>query len=262
MYYFLGCSVLKNKSFDVSIITAVYNNAEFIYDCLISVQKQRNVKIQHIIIDGGSDDGTLAIIRNKIRLQDILISEHDNGIYDALNKGVALAEANLVGILHSDDIFYDDEVVGNVLDVYKKDQSDILFGDLIFITRDTETPYRTWLSSSFKRWKLFFGWMPPHPTCFYKRETLLRENLMYDINLKISSDYKYLLKLLLLKRVCTSYLGQTVTLMRAGGASTGSLSKHFYKLIEDFRIIISLSPLLIPAIFFKRLIKIKQYFKF
>lgn len=248
-----------SEEFDVSIVTVVYNNVAYISECLKSVQRQKNVRIQHVIVDGGSSDGTLEILRSSLRCGDILISEPDNGIYDALNKGLERAEAKLVGILHSDDVFFDEDVVNSVVKVYERARPDIIYGDLVFTTADKENKYREWQAGEFKRWKLFLGWMPPHPTCFYDRSSLLSNGLVYDTSLKISADYKYLLSFFLIKDVRYAYLAKTITSMRSGGISNGSIRKKYNAFKEDIYVLSSLSLFFVFAAFLKRLIKVRQY---
>lgn len=246
------------NKYDVSIITVVYNNADFIADCLMSVQSQKNVSIQHIIVDGGSTDPTLDTILSYIRPTDILISESDNGVYDALNKGILKCDANLFGILHSDDVFASEQTVSHAVSLHKSKKVDLIYGDLIFVDRDNSRLSRRWASSNFQKWKLIFGWMPPHPTCFYDADMIARENISYDVKYEISGDYDYLLKILLRKNVSATYISEIVTIMRTGGISNGNIRKNLQKFFEDLKILAGISPLLIPAAVFKRLIKVKQ----
>ena len=250
------------NKYDVSILTVVYNNAEFIADCLASVQSQKNVSIQHIIVDGGSTDRTLDTILNNIRPIDILISEPDNGVYDALNKGVSKCDADLIGILHSDDVFASEQTVSHAVSLHKSEKVDLIYGDLIFIDRDNSRLSRRWTSSNFRKWKIIFGWMPPHPTCFYDADMIAKENINYDVKYKISGDYDYLLKILTRKNVTAAYIPGIVTIMRSGGISNGNIKKNLQKFFEDLEILTGISPLMTPAAVFKRLIKIKQIMPF
>lgn len=202
----------------VSIITVVYNNEDYIADALESVQSQNYDKIEHIVIDGGSTDNTLDIINLYQDKIDILVSEKDKGVYDALNKGIALSKGDIVGILHSDDLFADEFVVSDTVKKLQEDKAELAFSDLMIVSRKTRKAIRYYRSGFFKRWMLRIGWMPPHPTCFIKR-SLFHEIGEYDLNFKIAGDFDFFVRAFYRRKITWTHLNRISVLMRSGGLS-------------------------------------------
>lgn len=219
----------------ITIITAVYNSKSSIRDCINSVLAQDYDDIEYIIVDGGSTDGTLGIIEetggDRIAR---LISEKDNGLYDAMNKGIRAATGDYVGFLHSDDLFYDNHVISRVVESIKASGCDFLYGDGIYTPEND--PYkiiRNWVSGPFHHWKPKMGWLPLHPTTYVSREKYLELGL-YDSSFKIAGDTDLLLRYLTRKDLNVSYMHSYVVRMRMGGMST-SVRKTFDKWGEDIR---------------------------
>jgi glycosyltransferase involved in cell wall biosynthesis len=155
----------------ISIITVVYNNKDTIKDAIESVLNQTYKNIEYIIIDGGSTDGTIDIIKSYRDKIDKFISEKDNGIYDAMNKGLKLASGDIVGILNSDDIYFNENVILNVVAKFEESKTDSIYGDLYYVDEnDLQKIQRYWKSSEFKEGSFAKGWHPPHPTFFVKKE--------------------------------------------------------------------------------------------
>lgn len=153
----------------ITILTAVYNGAKTIEACIQSIQNQTYPDIEHIIIDGGSTDGTSDIIKNQDKIAKF-ISEPDNGIYDALNKSIRLAAGDVRGFLHADDIYANDSVLEKVVNVFLKDNVDSCYGDLMYVDKNnTDKVIRYWKLSPYKNGSFKYGWHPPHPTFFVKR---------------------------------------------------------------------------------------------
>ncbi|MCB0704390.1 MAG: glycosyltransferase [Saprospiraceae bacterium] len=204
---------------NVSIITPTYNSAKTIQSTLESVSKQTHPNIEHIIIDGGSTDETLDLVKKYGSRVTKVISEPDNGIYDAMNKGVALAQGEVVGILNSDDFYTHTMVVKRLMDTMEAAQSDSVYADLQYVdAEDAQRVVRFWKSGKFHPKKFLLGWMPPHPTFFVKRK--IYESLgAFDAGFDISGDYELMLRFLFRHGVSTSYLPEVVVRMRNGGAS-------------------------------------------
>ena len=151
----------------ISVITVVHNNVENIKDAIDSVHGQTYKNIEHIIIDGLSTDGTVEIVKSYGKKINKFITEKDKGIYDAMNKGITLASGDIIGILNSDDIYFDDNVLEDVVNVFKEKQSDSIYGDLIYVEKNNiNEVVRYWKSSAFKLGSFAKGWHPPHPTFF------------------------------------------------------------------------------------------------
>jgi glycosyltransferase len=224
----------------ISIITAVYNGAETLGDTISSVTDQDYVNLEHIIIDGGSTDGTLALLQNLREDHAHWISEPDEGIYPALNKGIGLATGDIVGFLHADDIYSGASVVGKIASVFSDPDVLACYGDLEYVRRaHTASVVRYWKSGPYCSARLCKGWMPPHPT-FYARRELYAAAGGFDCTFRIAADYDCMLRLL--KRIDdaggrVAYLPEVVVKMRLGGASNRSLSNILLKSSEDWRAI-------------------------
>ena len=220
----------------VSIITIVYNNQSTIADCIRSVQDQTYHKIEHIVIDGGSTDGTQKRIepfRDKLAYY---ISEKDKGLYDALNKGIQKATGDIIGVLHSDDLFYEPETIQRIVDTYKKTNSDIVYAHGLYVERQNiDKVRRIYPSKPFRKRYLIFGWVPLHTTIYVRRELFSKYGL-YDTRYQIAGDYEMTLRWLTNKKIKSSYLNHFVVKMRLGGKST-SASLQKKKSTEDLHII-------------------------
>lgn len=209
----------------VSIITVCFNSCSTIGDSLISVQEQSYNNIEHIIIDGGSTDNTLKVIAAKGIHVSKIISERDLGIYDAMNKGIALATGDIIGILNSDDYYADKMIIEKIVKKFKTKGCDSLFGNLDFVTKNTEEKViRRWKSSPFYAGSFANGWHPPHPTFFVKRD-IYEKYGNYDISLDVSADFELMLRMIEKNTISTYYLDETIVKMRYGGESTSSIKK-------------------------------------
>lgn len=218
----------------VSIITATYNSATTIKDTLLSVKKQTYHNVEHIIVDGVSADNTLNLL-NYFEHSGPLLSEPDKGIYDAMNKGIRMANGDIIGILNSDDFYPHARVIEKVVKAFEKEDCDAVYGDLNYVDPyDVKKVLRKWIAGGFSR-KLFYkGWMPPHPTFFVKREVYEKYG-NFNLSFKSSSDYELLLRFLLLKQIKVKYVPGVLVHMRAGGYSNRSIKNRFAAHIEDYR---------------------------
>ena len=213
--------VMKNS---YSIITVVFNNCQTILDTLRSVQAQVGV-LEHLIIDGGSTDSTLDIIRKENSPLIKLISEPDEGIYDAMNKGISLASGDIIAFLNSDDIYFDNGIIGNIRMCFDKNPSlEIVFGDLVYVKKDNvNSIIRRWTNQSY--YSDFFeeGNIPAHPSFFVKKKVLV-ETQGFDLQFKIAADYELMFRLLKIEGRSSLYYPKVLVRMRLGGESNNSLN--------------------------------------
>jgi len=225
----------------VSIITATYNSAKYIASSLNSIFNQDYKDIECIIIDGDSKDQTKSIIKTYQRknLNITLVSEADNGIYDALNKGIKLATGDLIGFVHSDDNLASPHIISELVLAIKEKQAFGVYGDLQYVSQlDTSKLIRDWKSCVFSKSLLKKGWMPPHPTLFLKKEVYQKHG-NFNQNYKISADYDFMLRVLKDKTLRFVYLPKVIIKMRVGGASNKDLKNIIQKTKEDYKAITS-----------------------
>jgi glycosyltransferase len=243
----------------VSIITATYNSAETISDTLSSLTEQTYQNIEYIIIDGNSGDNTLKVIKQQCARVSTIISEADKGIYDALNKGINAATGDIVGFLHSDDLFAYPDAVKDIVDTFKNNHCDAIYADLEYVSKDdTDNVVRLWKSNNYTKDKLKNGWMPPHPTFYMKRE-LYRQYGFFDLSFKIAADYDSLLRYLWVNNLNMGYLPKVLIKMRVGGVSNRSLKNIIQKTKEDIRALSKNNVPMLKAILWKNLSKIPQF---
>lgn len=221
---------------NISIVTAVYNRSSTIADTLDSVQSQTAPNVEHVIQDGGSRDGTLEIIQASAGPGVRVESAPDNGIYHAINRGITRADGDIIGLLHSDDLFAAPDVLEAVRHAFDQDV-DGVYGDLDYVAAsDPGRIIRRWRSGSYAPDKLKRGWMPPHPTLFLRREVFDAWGL-YDESFRISADYDAMLRWLLKGDVRLAYIPQVLVKMRVGGASNRSIAQIIRKSKEDYQAI-------------------------
>ena len=244
----------------ISVITAVYNNRDTIADALDSVLTQTHGDVELIVIDGGSTDGTLEILRHYADRISVLVSEPDNGIYDALNKGLQLATGEIVGFLHSDDVFADADALARIAKVFATPGVDAVYGDLEYVKKSApEVVVRYWKSGEYSADKLRHGWMPPHPTFYVKRDVYERLG-GFDTRYRIAADYDCMLRFLGVG-VQVAYLPQVLVRMRLGGASNRSLKNILLKMAEDWRALRSNRIGGVGALAWKNFSKLPQFLK-
>ena len=219
----------------ISIITSVYNNQETITEAMESVLSQTYPDIEYIIVDGGSSDNTVDIIKTYQDRLGAFISEPDNGIYDGLNKGIKLATGDVIGFLHSDDLYQDNTVIEKVAQAFINNATDSVYGDLTYVNKsDPSKIIRFWQSGEFTLKKLNYGWMPPHPT-FFVRRSIYQQYGCFDTHFKIAADYDLMLRFLGKFKISTYYIPSVLIKMRVGGASNKSLKNVIRKSTEDLR---------------------------
>lgn len=216
----------------VSIITVCYNSEATIFDCIESINSQSYKKIQHIIIDGASTDSTLSVVKKNACRSPQVISEIDNGIYDAMNKGLEKANGIIIGFLNSDDMYYDNEVISTVVSEYLDQKASLIWGDLIYVDRkDVERTKRIWNSSNLKIDDLEKGLAPPHPSFFFV-PSQFADTFRFNLNYKLAADFDFMLRLLLKANNSTSYIPRTLVKMRLGGATNISWSNILKQNVE------------------------------
>ena len=245
----------------VSIITVTYNSAKTLAQSLESVASQTFDSIEHIIIDGGSTDGTLDIIEKYRKHLAYVVSEPDNGIYDAINKGLHHATGDIIGILNSDDVLADATTIETIVRKMEETEADIAYGDLLYCTDITnmETVIRYWRSNIFRPKTLRWGWMPPHPTLYVRRK-IYDEIGDYDISFHISADYDFILRLFS-KPYKSVYIPNVLVMMSTGGVSNRNVRMMFRKSCEDGRALRKNHVGGWISVIFKNLRKIYQVFR-
>ena len=218
----------------ITIVTVCLNNRETIERCVRSVRTQSYKNYEHIIIDGMSSDGTLEFLKSINDPQILLISEPDDGIYDAMNKGMRLATGDCVGFLHADDFFPDVDTLALLAGCFNE-SAEIVYGDLKYVNKE-EKVVRDWRSRNFDEGLLKFGWMPPHPTLYVSRDLILKIG-EYNTAYKISADYDFILRLFKNHAALSMYLNKTLVHMQTGGISNGSFLGIGKKSLEDLQIL-------------------------
>ena len=206
----------------VSIITSCFNRDATIGQTIESVLAQDYPDIEYIVIDGASSDCSMDVIgryRDDGALAKV-VSEPDNGMYEAINKGIRLASGDVVGLLHSDDFFYNTHVISDIVRIFNETGADIVYGNGLYVDAVcTDKVVRNWVSGRYHRWKVRFGWLPLHPTVYIRREVLNRCGL-YDESYKIAADSDFLVRYLYEANLKVYYLNEYIVRMRMGGLST------------------------------------------
>jgi len=246
---------------EITIITVVYNGHDMIEDCIRSVAAQNYPNIKHIIIDGGSTDGTLEVIlKYNGNGQTLCISEPDNGIYDAMNKGIGLATGDIVGILNSDDVFADEHSVGRAVSAIVEQNVESCYADVVYVDRsDIKKVVRSWQAGHYEKKKFRYGWMPPHPTFFVKRLIYEKFGLL-NPDFHLAADYELMLRFLYKQEVSTTYIPEVLVKMRAGGTSSPGVYT-LKSILENYRAWKINGLYYPPTMLFKPFEKISQFFR-
>ena len=221
----------------ISVITAVYNSQQTVRSAIESVLSQSHSDVESILIDGASTDGTLAILEGYRKRLGVLISEPDMGIYDALNKGIQHATGDVVGFLHADDVFENNDVLAKVAVAFQDPMVEAVYGDLVYVQHDDISKIiRYWKSGHYDSSALSRGWMPPHPT-FYIRRSVYERLGGFDTRYRIAADYDTVLRFLAVSKIRTVYIPDVLVRMRAGGISNRSFSTIVRKSFEDLDVL-------------------------
>lgn len=207
----------------ISLITVVRNNPQVAQAVASGLDQAYAGRIESIVIDGASTDGTLAALASLRGRIAHLVSEPDKGIYDAMNKGLGLATGDLVGLLNADDLYQDAQVFSRIARAFEDPAVEVCYGDLVYVrSEDPSKVLRYWRSGPPRPEAFQWGWMPPHPTLFVRRSVYDRLGL-FDTRYCIAADYEFMLRILLKHRLKAAYLPEVLVRMRVGGASNGSL---------------------------------------
>ena len=243
----------------ISVVTAVYNRKATVMDAIQSVQAQTYPQVEHIIQDGSSSDGTLDLLKRLDNPRIHLESRPDRGIYDAINKGIARATGDVIGLMHSDDFFAGPEVLADVAAAFADPEIDGVYGDLDYVAaEDTSRVVRKWRSGSYDPALLKRGWMPPHPTLYLRRSVFETWGL-YDTAFEIAADYDAMLRYLVKGEIKVAYIPKVLVKMRVGGESNRSLGRILQKSREDYRALRRNGVGGLSTLAAKNLSKIKQF---
>ena len=220
----------------VSIITVCYNSEKYIRSAIESVLNQTYKDIEYIIIDGGSSDATVDIIKSYEPLFDGCIkwlSEKDEGIYDAMNKGIIIATGEIIGILNSDDYYVSNDTIVRVVQCFQKKNIDAVYGDLLYVSaKNSDKIQQYWKSGYFKENAFLWGWMPPHPTFFVKKEVYEKYGI-FNTNFTSAADYEFMLRVIHKGHIKVVYLPKILVKMRTGGESNRSIKNRIRGNNED-----------------------------
>jgi glycosyltransferase len=245
----------------ITIITATYNSAASLEDCINSVISQTYKNIEYIIIDNCSTDATLDIAKSYDDKINRIISEPDKGIFDALNKGIQIASGDYIGFLHADDFYANNQVIKNVVELLNEKQADSLYGDLQYVAqKNIKKIIRNWVAGEVTPKKLLNGWMPPHPTFFVNRNCYKKFG-KFNLDYKISSDYELMLRFLGKYKISTCYLNKVLVKMRTGGTSNKNVKNIIQKSTEDLKAIKENNIGSYYTLVLKNLRKVNQFFK-
>lgn len=245
----------------VSVITVCYNRKATIEQSIKSVLYQDYPNIEYIVVDGNSSDGTKDIIESYSNQISQYVSEPDSGMYDAINKGLGMATGDIIGLMHSDDIFYDTAVISKIVEVFKNNpDTDAIYGNGIYVTNDDQQKIvRNRIGGEYDYKRLKSGWLPLHPTV-YIRKSIIDQYGKYNLNFKIASDTEFLLRYLFKHKISMTYLNTYIVKMRMGGLST-NYKRAFEVLKEDYNIYKFHQISGIRVVFQKKILALLQYVK-
>jgi glycosyltransferase involved in cell wall biosynthesis len=243
----------------ITIITVCYNRQATIEKAIKSVLEQKYDNIEYIIIDGNSTDGTKEIIESYGDRINQYISEPDKGMYDAINKGLKLATGDVIGLMHSDDEFYDKNAVTRIAARFEHEPSmDGVYGDGVYVSNDAEERLiRDRIGGVFSLKKVKSGWLPLHPTVYLKK-TIVDKYGLYNLDFKIASDTEFLLRYLYKYKIKMGYINEYIVKMRMGGMSTNA-KRAFEVLYEDYKIYKFHGLAAFYVVFLKKTIALRQY---
>ncbi len=246
-------------SLRVSVITAVLNRAPTLDAALRSVHAQTCADVEHIVIDGGSTDGTLALLDQHKSGIAKLVSEPDAGLYDALNKGIRHASGDIIGFMHADDEFASPHALARIVEAFRDPAVEAVYGDLVYVKQaDVSRVVRYWRAGHYQRNLLMQGWMPPHPT-FYVRADVYSRFGGFDTRFRLAADYENMLRILWGGGVQVAYIPEVLVRMRMGGMSNKSLLNILRKSREDYAAMRQNGIGGFQALFLKNIMKLPQF---
>ncbi len=241
----------------ISVVTVVYNAANTIADTLESVAAQSHKSVEHIVVDGDSNDETMAVVRRYREKLSHVVSEPDNGIYHAMNKGISMATGDVVGTLNADDMYMHNGVLARVARVFTDPDVDACYGDLIYVDRNKlDKIIRYWISREYRDGLFERGWLPAHPTFFVRREIYEKHGL-FDLDYRIQSDFELTMRFLAVHKVKSVYIPEILVRMRMGGITNNSAMSFIKGNLESYRACkshgLSISPLFFLTKWMQRL---------
>lgn len=246
-------------SLHISVITAVFNKADTLGEALRSVRSQTWPHVEHIVIDAGSTDGSLAVIDAHRDSLAHVVSEPDQGLYDGLNKGIRRATGDVVGFMHADDAFASPYALERVAAAFSDPSVGAVYGDLVYVNKDDVSRIvRYWRAGGYRREQLAHGWMPPHPT-FYVRREVYEALGGFDTSYRIAADYENMLRILWRGGVQAAYVPEVLVRMRSGGMSNKSLPNLVQKSYEDFSAMRQNGIGALQALLLKNVTKLPQF---
>ena len=241
------------------MITAAYKSRATVGEAIASVAAQTYTNVEHLVVEGKSGDGTLEAIESAAHDRMRLITEQDEGIYDALNKGVRNATGDVVGFIHSDDFFAHDDVLARIASEFEDPAVEAVFSDLDYVSRaDTSRVIRHWSTGKFHPRRLKYGWMPAHPTLYLRREVYERIGT-FDKNMRIAADYDFILRYFSPTTSKSVYIPEVLYKMRVGGVSNRNWAKIRQKMQEDILAIRRNRVGGLYTLAFKNLSKVSQF---
>jgi glycosyltransferase involved in cell wall biosynthesis len=247
----------------VSIITTTYNSGVFIESCLSSIKSQDYKFIEHILVDGASIDNTLTIVNQVKVMNQIIISEPDNGIYEAMNKGLAVASGDIIGFLNSDDFFSNSSVVSSIVKLFTADTGlEACYADLHYVDKfDSKKIVRYWKSNYPIENSFTNGWSPPHPT-FYVKKSVYQQFGHLNLEYKLAADFDLMFRFMEIHKINTIYVPEVWVKMRLGGVTNKGLKNIIIQNIEIFKVLnsSSLKPNIFKFLLSKFFFKLKQFF--
>ena len=243
----------------ISVITVTKNCINTIASTVHSLESQDYYNKEYIWVDGSSTDGTAEYLRSHSANKNcIFISEDDRGIYDALNKGIYLATGDVIGFLHSDDIFSDSTTLTQIADAFRDIKVNAVYGDLDYVNNNFTKIIRHWSAGSYGKSKLYYGWMPPHPT-LYLRKVIYDRFGHFDTKLKISSDYDFILRIFSSEYISALYIPKVLIKMRIGGVSNRSIVSICKKSYEDYQALKKNNVGNLKTVIYKNIRKLIQF---
>jgi glycosyltransferase len=219
----------------ISIITVSYNSEATILDTLQSINLQTYEDIEYLVIDGASKDRTMEIVEAEGRRIALKVSEKDKGIYDAYNKGLSLANGEVIGFLNSDDFYCDNTAIEKVMKVFENPNVDACYADLVYVDRnDTSQITRYWKSRPYRNGMFKWGFVPAHPTLFLRKRVYEKVG-GFDLNYRLAADYEFMLRVFHQYQVNSIYLPEILVKMRNGGATGASIKSIRNQNVEIMR---------------------------
>jgi glycosyltransferase involved in cell wall biosynthesis len=244
----------------ISIITVCFNSAATLQATLESVASQRDCEFEHIVVDGGSTDGTLALLDGWRGHPIKLVPGPDRGIYDAMNKGIAAATGDVIGLLNADDRYADADVLSSIAGALADPSVDCCQSDLVFVDATSRAVLRYWRSSEFERRQFAFGWLPAHPTLYVRRELFLAVG-PFNLDYRVGADVEWMIRLFSRPGLRCAYIPRVLVVMDSGGVSNSGLGAFVHANREVWRACRALRVSPAPFVFGKTARKLPQWWR-